>query len=110
MILYSAPVSEENLMVLPERVLLIWLKKKVYTVEVRPVLVSELVEASKMVTLKEIFGAGTAAVVNPIIGFSYQEVYYELPKTENSYAVQLKDKLTNIQHKLAEDTFMDRKV
>jgi branched-chain amino acid aminotransferase len=25
-------------------------------------------------TLKEIFGAGTAAVVNPIIGFSYQEV------------------------------------
>jgi branched-chain amino acid aminotransferase len=31
-------------------------------------------------TLKEIFGAGTAAVVNPIIGFSYQDVYYELPK------------------------------
>jgi branched-chain amino acid aminotransferase len=40
-----------------------------------------------------------------IIGFSYQDVYYELPKIENSYAVQLKDKLTNIQHKLAEDTF-----
>jgi branched-chain amino acid aminotransferase len=33
--------------------------------------------------LKEIFGAGTAAV-NPIIGFSYQDVYYELPKIENS--------------------------
>jgi branched-chain amino acid aminotransferase len=54
-------------MVLPERVLLIWLKKKVYTVEVRPVLVSELVEASKNGTLKEIFGAGTAAVVNPLL-------------------------------------------
>jgi hypothetical protein len=37
--------------------------------------------------------AGTA-VVNPIIGFSYQDVYYELPKIENLYAVQLKDKLT----------------
>jgi branched-chain amino acid aminotransferase len=68
------------------------------------VLVSELVEASKDGTLKEIFGAGTAAVVNPDY-FSYQDVYYELPKIENSYAVQLKDKLTNIQHKLAEDTF-----
>ncbi|MFT7164192.1 MAG: branched-chain amino acid aminotransferase, partial [Flavobacterium sp.] len=67
--------------------------------------VSELVEASKNGTLKEIFGAGTAAVVNPIIGFSYQDVYHELPKIENSYASQLKDKLTNIQHKLAEDTF-----
>jgi branched-chain amino acid aminotransferase len=85
-----------------ERVLLIWLKEGI-TVEVRPVLVSELV-GSKWFAKRNI-GAGTAAVVNPIIGFSYQEVYYELPKTENSYAVQLKDKLTNIQHKLAEDTF-----
>ena len=56
-------------------------------------------------SLKEIFGAGTAAVVNPIIGYSYQDTYYELPKVENSFALQLKDKLTNIQHKLAEDTF-----
>ena len=30
---------------------------------------------------------------------------HELPKIENSVALQLKDKLTNIQHKLAEDTF-----
>jgi hypothetical protein len=65
-------------------------KKEGIEVDVRPVLVSELVEASKDGTLKEIFGAGTAAVVNPIIGFSYQDVYYELPKIENSYAVQLK--------------------
>jgi hypothetical protein len=33
------------------------------------------------------------AVVNPIIGFSYQDGI-ELPKIENLYAVQLKDKLT----------------
>jgi branched-chain amino acid aminotransferase len=32
-------------------------------------------------------------------------VYYELPKIENSIALQLKETLTNIQHKLAEDTF-----
>jgi branched-chain amino acid aminotransferase len=67
--------------------------------------VDEIVEAAKNGTLKEIFGAGTAAVVNPIVGFSYQEIYYELPKVENSFALQLKEKLTNIQYKVAEDTF-----
>jgi branched-chain amino acid aminotransferase len=44
-------------------------------------------------------------VVSPISGFSYQDVYYELPKIEDSMALQLKAKLTNIQQKLAEDTF-----
>jgi branched-chain amino acid aminotransferase len=63
--LFTAPVSERILMVLPERVLLIWLKEGI-TVEVRPI-VSELVEASKNGTLKEIFGAGTAAVVNRLL-------------------------------------------
>ena len=56
-------------------------------------------------TAKEIFGAGTAAVVNPIVGYSYKEEYYELPKIENSYAEQLKSKLTNMQHKLEADPF-----
>ncbi|NGY38892.1 branched-chain amino acid aminotransferase [Flavobacterium sp. XN-5] len=103
--LYTAPTSERILDGITRKSLIDMAKKEGITVEVRPVLVSELVEASKNGTLKEIFGAGTAAVVNPIIGFSYKEVYYELPKIENSYASQLKDKLTNIQHKLAEDTF-----
>ncbi|MEZ7504280.1 branched-chain amino acid aminotransferase [Flavobacterium sp. Arc2] len=103
--LFTAPTSERILDGITRKSLIDMAKKDGITVEVRPVLVSELVEASKNGTLKEIFGAGTAAVVNPIIGFSYQDVYYELPKIENSYAVQLKDKLTNIQHKLAEDTF-----
>ncbi|SEA99270.1 branched-chain amino acid aminotransferase [Flavobacterium gillisiae] len=103
--LFTAPTSERILDGITRKSLIDLAKKEGITVEVRPVLVSELVEASKNGTLKEIFGAGTAAVVNPIIGFSYQDVYYELPKTENSYATQLKDKLTNMQHKLTEDTF-----
>jgi len=64
-----------------------------------------LVEAAQNGSLKEIFGAGTAAVVNPIIGFSFQETYYELPKQEQSYALHLKEKLTKIQHKLLDDPF-----
>jgi branched-chain amino acid aminotransferase len=68
-------------------------------------LVAELVEAAKNGSLKEIFGAGTAAVVTIIKGFSYKEEYYELPQIDHSIALDLKDKLTAIQHKLAEDTF-----
>ncbi|HWR94818.1 MAG TPA: aminotransferase class IV, partial [Flavobacterium sp.] len=103
--LYTAPTSERILDGVTRKSLIDLAKREGINVEVRPVLVSELVEGAKNGSLKEIFGAGTAAVVNPIIGFSYQDVYYELPKIENSVALQLKDKLTNIQHKLAEDTF-----
>ncbi len=104
-ILLTAPVSERILDGVTRKTLIDLAKSKGIDVEVRPVLVQELVDASKNGTLKEIFGAGTAAVVNPIVGFSFREVYYELPKIENSYALQLKEHLTNIQHKLADDTF-----
>jgi branched-chain amino acid aminotransferase len=103
--LLTAPVSERILDGVTRKTLIDLAKSKGIDVEVRPVLVQELVDASKNGTLKEIFGAGTAAVVNPIVGFSFREVYYELPKIENSYALQLKEHLTNIQHKLADDTF-----
>lgn len=103
--LYTAPTSERILDGVTRKSLIDLAKREGIAVEVRPVLVSELVEAIKNGSLKEIFGAGTAVVISPIIGFSYQDIYYELPKIENSFAIQLKDKLTNIQHKLAEDTF-----
>ncbi|WP_395052553.1 branched-chain amino acid aminotransferase [Flavobacterium sp.] len=103
--LLTAPTSERILDGVTRKSLIDIAKRDGINVEVRSVLVSELVEASKNGTLKEIFGAGTAAVVNPIKGFSYQDVYYELPKIEDSIALELKDKLTNIQYKLADDTF-----
>jgi branched-chain amino acid aminotransferase len=103
--LLTAPVSERILDGITRKSLIDIATKEGIAMDIRPVLVSELVEASKNGTLKEIFGAGTAAVINPIVGFSYQDVYYELPKVEDSVALMLKNKLTNIQHKLAEDTF-----
>lgn len=103
--LYTAPTSERILDGVTRKSLIELAKREGITVDVRPVLVSEIVEAAKDGSLKEIFGAGTAAVVNPIVGFSFQEVYYELPKIENSMALELKEKLTNIQYKVTEDTF-----
>jgi branched-chain amino acid aminotransferase len=103
--LYTAPTSERILDGVTRKSLIALAKREGIQLEERSVLVSELIAAAKDGSLKEIFGAGTAAVVNPIVGFSYQEVYYELPKLEKSIALELKEKLTNIQYKLAEDTF-----
>ena len=101
----TAPTSERILDGVTRKSLIDLAKREGISVEERPVLVEELVQGAKDGSLKEIFGAGTAAVVSPIVGFQYQEHYYELPKIENSIALQLKDKLTKIQYKLAEDTF-----
>lgn len=103
--LLTAPTSERILDGVTRKSVLAIAERDGIATEVRPVLVDELVEAAKNGTLKEIFGAGTAAVINPIIGFSYKDVYYELPKLDNSYALDIKEKLNNIQYKLAEDTF-----
>ena len=103
--LLTAPTSERILDGITRKSLLAIAEKEGLKTEVRSVLASELVEAAKDGSLKEIFGAGTAAVVSVIKGFSYKDEYYELPKTADSYASLLKEKLTGIQNKLAEDTF-----
>lgn len=103
--LFTAPTSERILDGVTRKSIISLAEREGIDIQVRSVLVAELVEAAKNGSLKEIFGAGTAAVVNPIVGFSYQDEYFELPKVENSIALKLKDKLTNIQYKLEEDTF-----
>ena len=103
--IFTAPTSERILDGITRKRLIDIAKRDGIEVEIRSVLVEEIIEAAKNGTLKEVFGSGTAAVVTPIVGFSYQDVYYELPKLENPIAIQLKDKLTKIQYKLADDTF-----
>ncbi|WP_034923319.1 branched-chain amino acid aminotransferase [Gillisia sp. CAL575] len=72
-------------------------------VEIRKVPVQEILDAAKAGTLKEIFGTGTAATVNPISGFGYKGDKHELPNLTDSYATFFKDKLMKIQYNLAED-------
>ena len=103
--IYTAPASERILDGVTRKSLIAIAKRDGIKVEERTVLVDEIVAGAKNGTLKEIFGAGTAAVVSPIVGFQYKEHYYELPKIDNSIALQLKDTLTKIQYKMAEDTF-----
>ena len=103
--LITAPTSERILDGITRKSLITLAEKLGIKVEVRPVLVEELIENSKNGNLKEIFGAGTAAVVSPIKGFSYKDHYYELPKNEDSIALLLKENLNKIQYNLAEDSF-----
>ena len=101
----TAPTSERILDGVTRKSLIEIAKREGIKVEERAILVDELVNGANNGSLKEIFGAGTAAVVSPIIGFQYKDQYYELPKIENSIAMQLKDKLTKIQYKIVEDTY-----
>lgn len=73
--------------------------------EVRKISVGEVVEAAKDGSLKEMFGAGTAAVISPIAGFGYQENDFDLPELENPYAAQLKKLITDIQTNKTEDPY-----
>ena len=74
-------------------------------VEVKKIRVDELIEAHQKGELKEMFGAGTAAVVSPISGFGYQNKDYELPELEDNYADILKKRITDIQYNRDEDKF-----
>ncbi|WP_209404443.1 branched-chain amino acid aminotransferase [Pseudozobellia sp. WGM2] len=73
--------------------------------EVRKITVNEVVEAAKNGRLKEMFGAGTAAVISPISTFGHRDVDYDLPELEKSYATRLKKRITDIQYNRAEDPF-----
>lgn len=72
-------------------------------VDVRPVSVKEIKEAALNGSLKEIFGAGTAAVITPILGFKHSDLKHEIIPVEDSYAKLFKDKLTAIQYNKATD-------
>lgn len=71
--------------------------------EVRPIAISELIEASAKGELLELFGAGTAAVISLIETFNYKGQNYQVENGTNSYALKLKKALTDIQLNRAED-------
>ena len=74
-------------------------------VEVRKITVSEVISAAQNGNLKEMFGAGTAAVISPIAGFGYQGTDYDLPELETPFAQTLKKAITDIQTNKAEDPY-----
>lgn len=103
--LITAPISDRILDGVTRKSVIALAKRNNIAVEERPVLVAEIVEAAKNGSLKEIFGAGTAAVISPVSAFSYKGVEYEIKKPEDNYAKRLKSELMDIQTNRAEDPF-----
>ena len=104
-ILVTGPTSDRILDGITRKSILEIAKDEGIKTEVRKVSVTEVVQASKEGTLKEMFGAGTAAVVSPISAFGYKGTDYELPEIEDSYAERLKKRITDIQYNRGEDKF-----
>ncbi|MEE9349484.1 MAG: branched-chain amino acid aminotransferase [Flavobacteriaceae bacterium] len=103
--LITAPTSRRILDGITRKSIIAIARKQGVIVEERRIKVKEIKKAVKKGTLKEMFGAGTAAVVVPISHFSHKGVDYELPKTENRYSEMFKKQLTDIQYNRAEDPF-----
>ncbi|MEX6627160.1 branched-chain amino acid aminotransferase [Tenacibaculum salmonis] len=103
--LITSPTSDRILDGITRKSILQIAEDKNITVEVRQITVSEVVEASKNGSLKEMFGAGTAAVISPISGFGYKNEDYELPKITDGYATSLKKYITDIQTNKVEDPY-----
>lgn len=101
--LITAPISDRILDGITRKSIIQLATDQGISVDVRPIKVSEIKEAAKNGSLKEIFGAGTAVVVSPISAFEHAGELFELPEVENSYAELLKSSMLNIQHNLAED-------
>jgi len=103
--LLTAPTSDRILDGVTRKSIIQFAEDKGIKVEVRPVRVTEIVEAARKGELLEMFGAGTAAVVSPINAFSNKGEIFDLPKVENSYASFIKKGITDIQKNKAEDKF-----
>ena len=103
--LITAPTSDSILDGITRKSLIQIARDENIDLEIRPLLVSELIDAANNGSLFEIFGSGTAVVVLPILGFGYENNKYELPIKENSWANLLKNKLNNIQYNVSKDPY-----
>jgi len=103
--LITAPTSDRILDGITRKSVIALAERDQITVDIRRITVDELIAASEDGSLKEIFGAGTAAVISPVSGFSYKEIVYDLPTIDNGFASRFKKELMEIQHNIAEDPF-----
>ncbi|WP_340063750.1 branched-chain amino acid aminotransferase [Ascidiimonas aurantiaca] len=103
--LLTCPLSDRILDGVTRKSVLALAHNEGIQVEERPIKVSEIIAAAENGSLKEIFGSGTAAVINPISGFGYHGQNFELPKLEKSWALHFKKRLMDIQYNISEDPF-----
>lgn len=105
--LITAPISERILNGVTRNSLINIAKHNGWKVEERPIKVSEMKAAHKDGSLKEVFGCGTAVVLNTFSAIGYPDETLDLADmpTEESWGKQLKKQLMDIQNNKSEDPF-----
>ena len=103
--LITTPISDTILDGVTRKSILEIAKSLGLNYEVRQLSVDELVKSSINKSLKEMFGCGTAVVINPIKSFGFRNKKYTLPIIEDPISNFLKEKIISIQYNLSEDIF-----
>jgi branched-chain amino acid aminotransferase len=103
--LITTPISDTILDGVTRKSILEIAKSLGLNIEVRPLSVDELVKSSINNSLEEMFGCGTAVVINPIKSFGFRNKKYTLPIVEDPISNFLKEKIISIQYNLSEDIF-----
>ena len=105
--LITAPISERILNGVTRNSLINIAKHNGWNVEERPIKVSEMQAAHKDGSLKEVFGCGTAVVLNTFSAIGYPDETLDLTDMplEESWGKQLKKQLMDIQNNKSEDPF-----
>ena len=103
--LVTCPTSERILDGVTRKSIIAVAEKLGIKTEIRPVKVTELIEAAEKGELKEAFGCGTAAVISPISGFGYKGKDYSVNRPAELYTDKIKQAILNIQYNKAEDPF-----
>tara|TARA_R110002111_G_scaffold169391_1_gene235292 strand:- start:17978 stop:19045 length:1068 start_codon:yes stop_codon:yes gene_type:complete len=101
--LITAPVSDRILDGITRKSIIQLAEDLGITCEVRQVKVEEIKQAARDGSLKEVFGAGTAAVISEISAFQHNEELFEITGAEDSYAKLFKQTLLNIQYNVSDD-------
>ncbi len=103
--LITSPTSDRILDGITRKSILQLAQDEGIDVEERKITVAEVVAAARNGSLKEMFGAGTAAVISPIAGFGFKEEDFDLPELKETFATFLKKKITDIQTNKAKDPY-----
>jgi len=104
--LITPPASETILAGITKNSVINIARKWGMKVEERSVTVAEIVEAAKNGTLKEAFGAGTAATIANISMIHFDGTDYELPPVEQrEFSAKVLKELDDLKRGKVEDTF-----
>lgn len=105
--IYTPPTSEKILDGITRDSFIQLAKKRGIELKVEPVSVTQVVEAHKDGSLKEVWGVGTAVVTSVFKALGYKGEKLQLPllSLEESFALTLQKDLVDIQTNNAEDPF-----